>query len=138
MTNKGDILDAVVVGAGWAGLGVSHALKQRGLSHYVLERGRVGETWRTQRWNSFRMNTPNVQTVMPGDSYDGTDPDGVLTRDAFVALLEDFAERNGLPVERRQPGDRTCRQRHGNGADGRKRSVPSATLSAAGLLRGTW
>jgi putative flavoprotein involved in K+ transport len=46
------------------------------------------------------MNTPNVQTVMPGDSYDGTDPEGVLTRDAFVALLEDFAERNSLPVQR--------------------------------------
>jgi putative flavoprotein involved in K+ transport len=100
MTSKVDILDAIVVGAGWAGLGVSHALKERGLTHHVLERGRVGETWRTQRWDSFRMNTPNVQTVMPGDSYDGTDPEGVLTRDAFVALLEDFAERNNLPVKR--------------------------------------
>jgi len=103
MTNEFDVLDAVVVGAGWAGLGVSHALKQRGLSHCVLERGRVGETWRTQRWNSFHMNTPNVQTVMPGDSYDGIDPDGVLTRDSFVALLEDFAARNRLPVKRECP-----------------------------------
>lgn len=103
MTSKVDILDAIVVGAGWAGLGVSHALKQRGLTHHVLERGRVGETWRTQRWDSFRMNTPNVQTVMPGDRYEGSDPDGVLTRDAFVALLEDFAERNSLPVERNCP-----------------------------------
>ena len=100
MTSKVDVLDAVVVGAGWAGLGVSHALRQRGLRHQVLERGRIGETWRTQRWDSFHMNTPNVQTVMPGDSYDGTNPDGVLTRDAFVALLEDFAERNSLPIER--------------------------------------
>ncbi len=103
MTIKSDILDAVVVGAGWAGLGVSHALIQRGLRHRVLERGRIGETWRTQRWASFRMNTPNVQTVMPGDRYDGSDPDGFLTRDLFVALLEDFAERNGLPVERDSP-----------------------------------
>jgi len=103
LTNKVDVLDAVIIGAGWAGLGVSHALKQRGLSHQVLERGRVGETWRTQRWDSFRMNTPNVQTVMPGDRYDGTDPEGVLKRDAFVALLEDFAERNRLPVERDCP-----------------------------------
>lgn len=103
MTNKVDVLDAIVVGAGWAGLGVSHALKQRGLSHRVLERGRVGETWRTQRWNSFRMNTPNAQTIMPGDRYEGSDPDGVLTRDAFVALLEDFAGRNSLPVERNCP-----------------------------------
>src|SRR5687767_15975641 len=45
------------------------------------------------------MNTPNVQTVMPGDRYSGSDPEGVLTRDEFVVLLEDFTERNRLPVE---------------------------------------
>lgn len=99
MTSGTDILDAVVVGAGWAGLGVSHALTKRGLRHRVLERGRIGETWRTQRWDSFLMNTPNVQTVMPGDRYSGSDPFGALTRDQFVALLEDFAWRHRLHVE---------------------------------------
>jgi putative flavoprotein involved in K+ transport len=93
------VLDAVVVGAGWAGLGASHALALRGVGHRVLEAGRIGETWRTQRWDSFRMNTPNVQTVMPGDRYEGADPEAVMTRDAFVALLEDFARRHALPVE---------------------------------------
>jgi putative flavoprotein involved in K+ transport len=97
--DSADVLDAVVVGAGWAGLGVSYWLARRGMRHSVLERGRIGETWRTQRWDSFRMNTPNVQTVMPGDSYDGLDPSGALTRDQFVALLEDFARRNALPIE---------------------------------------
>jgi putative flavoprotein involved in K+ transport len=99
MPSKADTLDAIVVGAGWAGLGVSYFLTQAGLRHRVLERGRIGETWRTQRWDSFRMNTPNVQTVMPGDRYNGPEPEGVLTRDEFVALLETFAERNRLPVE---------------------------------------
>lgn len=94
-----NILDAVVIGAGWAGLGVSYCLAERGLSHRVLERGRIGETWRAQRWDSFRMNTPNAQTVMPGDRYHGPDPSGAMTRDQFVALLEDFAGRNALPVE---------------------------------------
>lgn len=94
-----DILDAVVVGAGWAGLGISYWLARKGLRHSVLERGRIGETWRTQRWDAFHMNSPNVQTVMPGDRYEGTDPDGVLTRDQFVALLDDFAVRNRLPIE---------------------------------------
>lgn len=97
------ILDAVVVGAGWAGLGVSHALNQAGLRHCVFERGRIGETWRIQRWDSFRMNTPNRVTVMPGDRYDGADPDGFLTRDRFIALLEDFAVRNRLPVRTGTP-----------------------------------
>lgn len=99
VNGSADVLDAVVVGAGWAGLGVSYWLARRGLRHSVLERGRIGETWRTQRWDSFRMNTPNVQTVMPGDHYDGEDPSGALTRDQFVALLEDFARRNALPIE---------------------------------------
>lgn len=99
MTSSANVLDAVVVGAGWAGLGVSYSLARRGLRHSVLERGRIGETWLTQRWDSFRMNTPNVQTVMPGDRYEGSDPSGALTRNQFVALLEDFAKRNGLPVE---------------------------------------
>ncbi len=103
MTGETDILDAVVVGAGWAGLGVSHALMQRGLRHKVLERGRIGETWRTQRWDSFRLNIPNVQTVMPGDTYTGSDPDGAMTSGEFVALLEDYARRHGLPVETGTP-----------------------------------
>ena len=90
------MLDAVVVGAGWAGLGVSHALTLQGVRHQVLERGRIGETWRTQRWDSFRLNTPNVQTVMPGDRYTGHEADGMMTADAFVNLLEDFARRHAL------------------------------------------
>ncbi|NZD60120.1 NAD(P)-binding domain-containing protein [Rhizobium sp. WYCCWR 11290] len=103
MTSGTDILDAVVIGAGWAGLGVSHALTQRGLRHRVLERGRIGETWRTQRWDSFRINTPNSQTVMPGDTYVGPDPDGAMTSGEFVALLEDYVGRHGLPVETGKP-----------------------------------
>lgn len=94
-----DCLDAVVIGAGWAGLGVSHALQQRALTHLVLERGQIGETWRRQRWDSFHMNTPNCQTVMPGDTYDGPDPDGALPCRDFIALLEGFAARHRLPVE---------------------------------------
>jgi putative flavoprotein involved in K+ transport len=49
MSSKTDVLDAVVVGAGWAGLSVSHELMERGLRHRVLERGRIGDNWLTQR-----------------------------------------------------------------------------------------
>ena len=78
---KNQILDVVLIGAGWAGLGVSYALKQAGLRHRLIERGRIGETWRTQHWDSFKMNTPNVQTIMPGNEYVGLEPEGVMTRD---------------------------------------------------------
>ena len=95
--------DAAVIGAGWAGLGVSYVLTKAGLSHRVLERGRIGETWLTQRWDSFHLNTCKFHTVMPGDRYEGLDPEGFYTRDEFVALLEDYARRCRLPVETNMP-----------------------------------
>jgi putative flavoprotein involved in K+ transport len=95
--------DAAVIGAGWAGLGVSYVLAKVGLSHRVLERGRIGETWLTQRWDSFYLNTPKFRAVMPGDRYEGADPEGFYTRDEFVALLEDYARRNRLPVATNTP-----------------------------------
>jgi putative flavoprotein involved in K+ transport len=94
-----DVLDAVVIGAGWAGLGVSQALASRGIRHRVLERARICETWRTQRWDSFHINTPNSQTLMPGDTYGGPDPDGAMTCGEFIAMLENYARRHRLPVE---------------------------------------
>jgi putative flavoprotein involved in K+ transport len=96
-------LDAVVIGAGWAGLGVSYVLAKAGLSHRVLERGRIGETWLTQRWDSFYLNSPKLLAVMPGDRYEGPDPEGFYTRDEFVALLEDYARRYHLPVATSTP-----------------------------------
>ena len=91
--------DVMVVGAGWAGLSVSYALKAAGLHHIVYERARICETWRTQRWATFRMNTPNIMTVLPGERYEGSDPEGYMTRDAFVAMVAGYAERHALPVQ---------------------------------------
>ncbi|UGY03917.1 flavin-containing monooxygenase [Bradyrhizobium quebecense] len=95
--------DTAVIGAGWAGLGVSYMLTKAGLTHRVLERGRIGETWLTQRWDSFHLNTVKFHTVMPGDHYEGSDPEGFYTHDEFVALLEDYARRYGLPVATNTP-----------------------------------
>jgi putative flavoprotein involved in K+ transport len=92
------ILDALVIGAGSAGLGVSYFLQQRGCLHHVLERGRIGETWRTQRWDSFRLNSTNIRTMLPGDSYDGPDPWGAITHHELVAYLEGYVDRYRLPV----------------------------------------
>jgi putative flavoprotein involved in K+ transport len=96
-------IETIVIGAGWAGLGVSYALAKAGLSHRVLERGRIGETWLSQRWDSFYLNTPKFRAVMPGDRYEGADPEGFYTRDEFVALLADYARRYRLPVATNTP-----------------------------------
>jgi putative flavoprotein involved in K+ transport len=96
-------MDAVVIGAGWAGLGVSYELSQRGVHHRVFERARIGETWRKQRWDSFRLNTTTADTLMPGERYTGSDPEGVMTHLEFIALLEDYVRRHDLPVEEGRP-----------------------------------
>ncbi|WP_352858805.1 NAD(P)-binding protein [Mesorhizobium sp. M1163] len=69
-----EVLDALVIGAGPAGLGVSYFLKRQGRDHRVLDRGRIGETWRTQRWNSFRLNSPTIRSILPGDPTRGRSP----------------------------------------------------------------
>jgi len=90
--------DAVVVGAGPAGLAASWHLGRRGVRHVVLERGRIGETWRTQRWDSFTLNTPTWMSRLPGRGADPGPPDGFVPREAWIAHLDDYARRSGLPV----------------------------------------
>ena len=64
-------VDTIVIGAGQAGLAASFFLTQHGREHLVLERGAVGETWRSQRWDGFYLNTPNWSLQLPGAAYDG-------------------------------------------------------------------
>jgi len=90
-------INTVIVGGGQAGLAVSHALEAAGVDHVVLERGRIGETWRG-RWRSFCLVTPNWSVQLPGRPYDGDDPDGFMPRDEIVAYLERYAQHGALPV----------------------------------------
>ena len=89
----------VVVGAGHAGLAVSHCLAARGIDHVVIERGEVAHTWRTERWESLRLLTPNWQTKVPGLAYDGDDPDGFMTAAEVVAFIERYARLVAPPLE---------------------------------------
>ncbi|MBR0660108.1 NAD(P)-binding domain-containing protein [Neoroseomonas oryzicola] len=89
--------DAIVIGAGQAGLAMSHCLAARGIDHLVLERGRVAERWRSERWDSLRLLTPNWMTRLPGRSYRGADPDGFMTMPEVVGFLDGYAA--GAPVE---------------------------------------
>ena len=68
----------VVVGAGHCGLAMSRRLAALSVDHVVLERGEVAHSWRTQRWDSLRLLTPNWMTRLPGHTYSGDDPDGYL------------------------------------------------------------
>jgi putative flavoprotein involved in K+ transport len=90
-------LEAVVIGAGHAGLAVSRRLSDAGVEHVVLERGQIAESWRSQRWDSFRLNTPNLMNQLPGGPT-APDPDDFLGRDAWIAELETYAREGSLPV----------------------------------------
>ncbi len=91
------VLDVVVIGAGQAGLAASHELARQGVDHVVLERGKVGQTWRG-RWESFCLVTPNWSMQLPGRPYDGDDPDAFDARDEIVGFLERYATANDAPV----------------------------------------
>jgi putative flavoprotein involved in K+ transport len=88
----------VVVGAGHCGLAMSRCLAARSIDHVVLERGEVAHTWRTQRWDSLRLLTPNWMTRLPGYTYRGDDADGYLTASETAQLITDYAKETAAPV----------------------------------------
>lgn len=88
----------VVVGAGHCGLSMSRCLADRSIDHVVLERGEVAHSWRTQRWDSLRLLTPNWMTRLPGYAYRGDDPDGYLAAADVVELIKGYAKESGAPV----------------------------------------
>jgi putative flavoprotein involved in K+ transport len=92
--------EACVIGAGQAGLATSRHLTVRGIDHVVLDRGEVGERWRSERSESLTLLTPNWLTRLPGHSYSGANPDGFMSRDEVVDLLEEYAFRIAAPVRR--------------------------------------
>lgn len=89
---------AIIIGAGQAGLATSFWLTRHGIPHQVLERARLGNSWRSERWDSFCLVTPNWSITLPGASYAGADPGGFMLRDDYVAHLESWARRFGAPV----------------------------------------
>ncbi len=90
--------DVVVVGGGQAGLGIGYYLRAADMKFVIFERGRVGQTWRSQRWDSFAVNTPNWANGLPGDPYDRDEPDGFYRRDELIDYFEHYAAKFELPV----------------------------------------
>ena len=91
-------VNVAVIGAGQAGLATSWHLKQAGVDHAVLEAGRVAETWRSRRWDSFCLVTPNWSVQPPGGTYDGPDPDGFMNLTELVGHFEIWADSFHAPV----------------------------------------
>ncbi len=89
----------VIIGAGHAGLAMSRCLADRSIDHVVLERGEVANSWRTERWDSLRLLTPNWQSRLPGFGYEGEDPDGFRDMVETIAFIDRYAKVISAPVE---------------------------------------
>lgn len=91
--------ETVIIGGGQAGLSVSYYLKLKGLDHIVLEHAaEAANAWRNHRWDSFALNTPNWQSMLPGAAMPGNDPDGFSSRNEIVRYFESYIEQHRLPI----------------------------------------
>jgi putative flavoprotein involved in K+ transport len=90
--------DVLVIGGGHAGLSISYHLTQHKLNHLIFERGKIGSSWRSQRWDSFKLNTANKVNLLPGEDNIFPDPDGFCSASEFASFLEGYAKRYKLPI----------------------------------------
>jgi putative flavoprotein involved in K+ transport len=91
-------IETVIIGGGQAGLAISYFLLQLGREHVILERGRVAERWRSERWDSLCFQAPNWNIRLPGFTYRSSDTDAFAPRDDVVSFVEDYASDIGAPI----------------------------------------
>ena len=132
MTRLPARVDVAIVGAGQAGLSLSHCLRAAGIEHLLCERGDVAESWRAQRWNSFCLVTPNWTMRLAGRPYAGNDPHGFMGRDEIIERLCDYGA--GAPVHRGVTV--TSVARHGGGwqlgtGDGQRLAARRVVIATA-------
>lgn len=88
-----------IIGAGQAGLAMSRCLTDRSIDHVVLERGEVANSWRTERWDSLRLLTPNWMSRLPGHQYEGNDPDGYMDAAEVTHFLDSYRHSFAAPIQ---------------------------------------
>lgn len=94
-----EIYDVIIIGAGQAGLAISYYLEKKNCTYIVLEQGRIAESWQSQRWDSFTLNTPNWMTCLPGMEVNEMNKDQFMTKNEFISYLQDYALKFKLPVK---------------------------------------
>ncbi len=124
--------DTLIIGAGHAGLALSRHLTDLGRDHAVVDRGRIGERWHSERWDSLSLLTPNWLNRLPAQPAPD-DPDGFATRTAFAQSLEDYACSFAAPVIEHTAVEQVVRR----GDGGFRVHTSGATWSAANVVVAT-
>jgi putative flavoprotein involved in K+ transport len=96
-----DSVETLIVGGGQAALALSYHLRALGREHLILERARVAERWRTERWDSLTFQFPSWSIRLPGHEYQAGDPEGFAPRDEIVRFLEGYRAKIAAPVRER-------------------------------------
>jgi putative flavoprotein involved in K+ transport len=91
-------VETLIIGGGQAGLAMSERLSNRGAAHLIVERHRIAERWRSERWDSLVANGPAWHDRFPGMTFPGVDPDSFATRDQIVAYFVAFAKQHAAPI----------------------------------------
>ena len=91
--------DTIIIGGGQAGLAMSRCLTDEGIDHVVLERGRVAERWRSERWDSLRLLSPKWHSRLPGFRYQGADRNGFMMMPELISYFERYAKSFSAPVQ---------------------------------------
>ena len=90
--------ETLIIGGGQAGLTMSHRLKQRGRAHLVLERHRIAERWRSERWDGLRFQFPNWSVRLPEFPFPHTDPDGFAATSEIIDYITAYAAFVAPPI----------------------------------------
>lgn len=93
-----EIVDTLVIGGGQAGVAMSEHLRLHNVPHLVVERGRIAERWRSERWDSLVANGPAWHDRFPNRHFDGTAPDGFVPKEEIAAYFEAYARQIDMPV----------------------------------------
>jgi putative flavoprotein involved in K+ transport len=127
-------VETLIVGGGQAGLAVSHMLSLSGSPHLILERGRIAERWRTERWDGLRFQFPNWSVLLPDFPFRRADADGFATSPEIVEYLTSYADYVRAPI---RCGVTVTRLRHGEGASGFLAETSAGPVASANVVVAT-
>ena len=129
-----EYIDTLIVGGGQAGLAMSEHLGARGISHLVLERHRIAERWRSERWDSLVANGPAWHDRFPGMEFPATDPDAFPSKETVADYFVTYAEKIGAPV---RCGVEVISVRRNDGRPGFRVETSEGAIEAASVVAAT-
>ncbi|MES1952290.1 FAD dependent oxidoreductase [Salinisphaera sp. S4-8] len=134
MESARETVDTVVIGAGQAGVAMSEHLTALGVPHLVLERDRIAERWRTQRWDSLVANGPAWHDRFPNMEFTEVGPDEFPTKQQVADYFVAYAARFDAPI---RTGVEVTRVARNNGAPGFVVETSDTTIEARRVVAAT-